>query len=130
MAFEKISSSRGSSSFGCGIAVTAAGRSKPNVKYKFSLEIMNELGWTPDTRVSILWGTDKDAGRIMISPSNDGLLMSRPGRRSAYLQSPVVPNGTVLTLQSMTGVDHEITGEGLILQAPSFLMPPVSKAAE
>lgn len=125
MAFEKITrTSSGALKNGCAVGVVKNGRGYSTVKYRIGVKALEDLRWTPETRVSLSWGTGDDAGKVLIASDPKGITTTWPGRaRSAYITSPRLPEGVVLKEHPTTEVDFDITSEGLILHLPPFLLP-------
>ena len=115
----------------CAIGVVRGGSSM-SAKFRIPRSMMEELGWAQETRVDVSWGSQEDIGRVLLLADNNGYAMAWPGRsRCAYFETARVPKGRLPTeTHRLKNVDCEITPEGLVLDLPEFLMPPVKQAAE
>ena len=107
---------------GCAVGVIQTTTNRFSIKVRIGTDVLDELGWTPETCVVLKWGDNGHAGKVMISENPGGLATTWPGRaRAAYVQTSVVPVGIIPNHKvSSTPVHHEITDKNLVIDLPEF----------
>ena len=126
MAFNIISNSTSNRATVCGVGAICVYKTRFAAKFRVPCEVTKILGWTPETRVAVMWGSGADKGKVLLAETPGGYATTWPGRAKAiYIQTTKVPDWIPLTKKcDITNVDHEITDDGLLLTLPSFLAPP------
>ena len=130
MAFEEITDKRGGKpKTVCAVSIVNANPLYLGLRVRISGNVLAEVGWSHGIRIGFYWGSGGDAGKLRLTPDDNGnRLTRRPEQKAAHVSTCNVPDTIPLKRRSAITTPHTIDGDSVILELPDAFL--IRQAAE